>query len=74
MTEVTVNITGYRQLSPREQSEINDVKDHAERIGEMVAFLETLPDLDQRWIAVGKTQLQQGFMALVRAIAQPGSF
>jgi hypothetical protein len=26
---------------------------------------------DQRWIAIGKTHIQQGFMALVRAIARP---
>jgi len=33
-----------------------------------------LPSLDQRWISVGATQLQQGFMAVIRGIAQPTSF
>lgn len=27
-----------------------------------------------RWAAIGKTQLQQGYMALVRAIALPSTF
>jgi hypothetical protein len=29
---------------------------------------------DQRWLAIGATQLQQGFMALTRAIAKPEFF
>jgi hypothetical protein len=29
---------------------------------------------DQRWVAIAKTDLQKGFMALVRAVAQPESF
>lgn len=30
--------------------------------------------LDQRWISIGATQLQQGFMAVIRGIAQPTTF
>ena len=30
--------------------------------------------LDQRWISIGATQLQQGFMAVIRGIAQPSTF
>ena len=32
------------------------------------------PSLDQRWISIGATDLQRGFMAVVRGIAQPTSF
>ncbi len=32
------------------------------------------PSLDQRWISIGATQLQQGFMAVIRGIAQPTTF
>lgn len=32
------------------------------------------PTIDQRWVSIGATQLQQGFMALVRGIAQPTTF
>jgi hypothetical protein len=32
------------------------------------------PTLDQRWISIGATQLQQGFMAVIRGIAQPTTF
>jgi len=30
--------------------------------------------LDQRWISIGATDLQRGFMAVIRGIAQPTSF
>jgi hypothetical protein len=33
-----------------------------------------LPSLDQRWISIGATDLQKGFMAVIRGIAQPSTF
>ena len=33
-----------------------------------------LVPLDQRWISIGATDLQQGFMAVIRGIAQPTTF
>lgn len=30
--------------------------------------------LDQRWINIGATDLQRGFMAVIRGIAQPTTF
>jgi hypothetical protein len=35
---------------------------------------ERLPSLDQRWISIGATDLQKGFMAVIRGIAQPTTF
>jgi hypothetical protein len=32
------------------------------------------PRIDHRWVSIGATQLQQGFMALIRGIAQPTTF
>ena len=32
------------------------------------------PNLDQRWISIGATDLQRGFMAVIRGIAQPTTF
>jgi hypothetical protein len=32
------------------------------------------PMLDQRWVSIGTTHLQQGFMEVVRGIAQPNNF
>lgn len=36
--------------------------------------VDGMPTLDQRWISIGATQLQQGFMAVIRGIAQPTTF
>jgi len=67
-------IKGYRTLSPIEIEDINDVKKMAEKVGEMVALMQAGDIPDQRWVSIGKTHLQQGFMALTRAIAKPESF
>lgn len=68
-------ITGYRQLSEAEAALMNEGKALAEQCG---AYIENLrlhgPALDQRWISIGATQLQQGFMAVIRGIAQPTTF
>lgn len=33
-----------------------------------------MPLVDQRWVAIGATGLQQGFMAAIRGIAKPETF
>ena len=35
---------------------------------------ETADPCDHRWISIGKTHLQQGLMALTRAVAKPDFF
>ena len=67
-------ITGYRQLSEGEAELMNVIKKKAEEIGALVEELKTFPKLDQRWVAIGATDLQKGFMSLVRAVAQPTTF
>lgn len=78
-------ITGYRQLSDAEVALMNEVKALAEQCGALVAklrgpipdgqsFTGTAPPLDQRWISMGASDLQVGFMKLIRGIAQPTSF
>ena len=68
-------ITGYRDLSQAEIDAMNEGKALAVQCG---AWLEKLQahgtNLDQRAIALGKTNLQQGFMWAIRGIAQPTTF
>lgn len=78
-TFIQPKITGYRQLSEAEAALMNEGKALAEQCGEFIAKLrhgsaEGHPTLDQRWISIGATQLQQGFMAVIRGIAQPTTF
>lgn len=67
-------IKGYRELSEEEISLMNDIKQAGEELGALIATLKQMPDIDQRWVAIGQTDLQTGIMALVRSVAKPESF
>lgn len=79
-------ITGYRDLSQEEIDLMNEGKALAEQCGAYIAKLKQHHDcdggrasgsslhLDQRWISIGATDLQRGFMAVIRGIAQPTTF
>ena len=82
-------ITGDRQLSEQEVALMNEGKALAEQCGVYIAKLRAQKrekfegdgepfemgiDLDQRWISIGATDLQRGFMAVIRGIAQPTTF
>lgn len=67
-------ISGYRGLTEEELANINAIKAHSKVIGELVEELRKNETLDQRWVAIGATDLQKGFMSLTRAIAQPEGF
>ncbi|GAG46315.1 unnamed protein product, partial [marine sediment metagenome] len=43
-------------------------------LGELVDLLAFNPNIDGRWLAIGKTDLQKGLMALTRSIAKPEFF
>lgn len=68
-------IKGYRQLTDADANRINHIKDMAEAVGVLIEKLKNDGDaLDQRWVSIGATDLQKGFMSLVRAVAQPTTF
>ena len=67
-------IKGYRDLEQWEIDDMNEVKSLGEQVGNFIDSLETRAEIDKRWLAIGKTDLQKGFMAIVRSIAKPGSF
>lgn len=67
-------ITEYRELNETTVILINQAKEIAIRVGDVCEALERTADIDKRWLAIAKTDLQQGFMALVRSIAKPETF
>lgn len=78
-------ITGYRQLTEAEGQMMNEGKALAVQVGEWIERLRNYvpadtagvkpgSTLDQRWISIGATDLQKGFMAALRGIAQPTTF
>lgn len=67
-------IKGYRDLTELEINLMNACKEHAIRIGDTIEALERTEGIDKRWLAIAKTDLQKGFMALIRSIAKPETF
>ena len=67
-------IEGYRELSQEEINLMNKVKIHGEKMGQLIEELRCNESLDQRWVSIAETHLQQGTMAAVRSIAQPTTF
>lgn len=67
-------VTGYRQLSESEADLMNEIKRKGVELGDLIDKLSANQALDQRWVEVGKTDLQKGLMALVRSVAQPTTF
>lgn len=74
MKDEQPKVTGYRNLNEEEIITINDVKAFAEECGDLIATLKQNPEFDQRWISIGATDLQKGFMAIIRGIARPTTF
>lgn len=77
-------IKGYRELNAAEVALMNQIKQKGAELGELVAQMRampnpgdvvpTLPTTDKRWVSIGATHMQEGLMALTRAVAQPTFF
>ncbi|MBX3704014.1 MAG: hypothetical protein KF822_09590 [Steroidobacteraceae bacterium] len=80
-------IKGYRELGQAEIDLMNEIKQKGAELGDLVQKLRDYgvdtaapPDrrapspLDQRWISIGATHLQEGLMALTRGVAKPTFF
>lgn len=72
-------IKGYRDLSEAEINLMNRAKELAEEVGEFAQDVEDATKngnlgCDLRWLNIGRTDLQKGFMSLIRSIARPTTF
>lgn len=67
-------IQGYRDLSQEEIDIMNEGKEIAIKCGQFIEKLEAMASTDKRCVALGKTNLQQGFMWAIRGVAQPTTF
>lgn len=67
-------IKGYKDLSQEEIDIMNEAKSLAVQVGDLVAKIQANPLTDKRWASIGQTDLQKGFMSLIRAVAQPTTF
>ena len=67
-------IKGYRDLSQEEIDLMNEGKALAEQCGAYLEKLMANHGTDKRAVALGNTNLQQGFMWAIRGVAQPTTF
>ncbi len=64
-------ITGYRDLSQSEIGGMNSIKALEADAGELFKQIGQIEGVDQRLLALAKTNLQQGFMcSCVRSLSQ----
>lgn len=66
-------ISGYRDLSQEEIDLMNQIKTKEKELGELFKKMTAMPDTDKRSAALGRTNMEQGFMWLVRSVAKPES-
>lgn len=77
MTETTepvhqpLPVHGYTAQSGPKVELVNANKEAEERVLRALDALKSHPDVDQRWLAIGRTHIEQAFMAVNRAIFAP---
>lgn len=64
-------VSGYRDLDGSAVAAINSNKVMEEQVLRQLDDLAAAEFTDKRWVAIARTQIEQGFMAMNRAIAQP---
>ncbi len=73
MTETTngLPVPGYRPQNRRAVEIVTDNKNTEEFVLRILDDLARDPEVDKRWLAIGRTQIEQGFMAVNRAVFRP---
>lgn len=71
MNECKVLEAQYHVLYNKIYEHIHNQISHASDCAQEIDFNRLMEANPSRWLAISQTQVEQGFMALVRAIAQP---
>ena len=65
-------VAGYRPQEPAAVDLVNENKRLEEEVLRALDNMANLPIIiDKRWLAVGRTAIEQGFMAVNRAVFKP---
>jgi hypothetical protein len=67
-------ISGYRELTEAEIAAMNALKAKGAELGAILDEVKEMPGIDQRALAIARTELQTGLMWAVRAVARPQGF
>lgn len=64
-------VNGYRAQSDSAVARVNAMKQLEEMILRELDQLAQRSDIDKRWLATGRTDLEKGFMSINRSIFRP---
>ena len=64
-------VAGYKPQREEAVRLVNENKYAEEAVLQLLDELAARDDVDKRWLAIGRTQIEQGFMAVNRAVFQP---
>lgn len=64
-------VHGYQTQTDAKVGEVNINKMLEEEVLRRLDALKGLANVDGRWLAIGRTHIEEGFMAINRAIFQP---
>jgi len=64
-------VAGYRPQTEEAVLLVNIMKGSEEKILRALDDLAARDDIDKRWLAIGRTAIEQGFMAVNRSIFRP---
>ena len=64
-------VSGCKPQTDEKVATVNANKEIEERVLRLLDALETVEGVDKRWLAIGRTAIEQGFMAVNRAVFQP---
>lgn len=67
-------VAGYKPQSEEKVALVNENKALEEQVLRHLDKLAAMPagTVDPRWFSIGRTAIEQGFMALNRSVFQPG--
>ena len=65
-------VSGYRPQPDAKIQTVNLNKDLEERVLRQLDELSKSGEVDQRWLAIGRTAIENGFMAVNRSVFRPG--
>lgn len=64
-------VKGYLPQTDERVALVNANKEAEESVLRILDYLKAHPGIDGCWLAVGRTHIEQGFMAINRAVFQP---
>ena len=72
MSHQGLPVAGYRAQSQENVNLVNEMKRAEEATLRKLDEMKANPEIDQRWLAIGRTNLEQAFMAINRSVFKPG--